>query len=163
LSDYFEGPTAIAIAYGIHLLGQILSEFQKVNPILEIKVVSLKEKCLPGGSEIFGLHAFEGGPPGAKSRRDQMPAVQIAGTIISVLQPVVGAIQLGRSISSFEWREWRGDSRWVFLNPSPTFAVPLYPLRRRPRALPVGLHKMIKIGGFFKWPMSKKLPKRLVV
>jgi large subunit ribosomal protein L10 len=95
LKDYFEGPTAIAIAYGDFVsLAKILSEFQKNQPILEIKV-GLIEGKVASPEEVKSLASL----PSKEVLLAQilggiqMPAVQVTGTIISVLQPVVGAIQ----------------------------------------------------------------------
>ena len=95
LNDYFEGPTAIAIAYGDFVsLAKILSEFQKNQPIFEIKAGLIEGKVaspeevksmasMPSKEVLFGQ--ILGGI--------QMPAVQVTGTIMSVLQQVVGTIQ----------------------------------------------------------------------
>jgi large subunit ribosomal protein L10 len=95
LNDYFEGPTAIAIAYGDPIsLAKILSEFQKNQPVLEIKA-GLIEGKVASPEEVKSLASTPSKEVllGQILGGIQMPAVQVIGTIISVLQPVVGAIQ----------------------------------------------------------------------
>jgi len=95
LNDYFEGPTAIAIAYGDPIsMAKILSEFQKNQPILEIKA-GLIEGKVASPEEVKSLASMPSKEVllaqilgGSRIIKDK-----IIGTIMSVLQPVVGAIQ----------------------------------------------------------------------
>jgi large subunit ribosomal protein L10 len=94
LDAYFEGPTAIAVCHGDPIpLAKILSEFQKTQPLLVIKVGLIEGKVaspeevkslasMPGKDVIFGQ--ILGGI--------QMPAVQVAGTIQGILQQLVGVL-----------------------------------------------------------------------
>jgi len=95
LHDYFEGPTAIAMSTGDPIpLVRILSEFQKAQPLLEIKAgwiegrVSSPEEVralasMPSREVMFGriLGSI------------QMSGMQVAGAILSALQQVVGVVQ----------------------------------------------------------------------
>jgi large subunit ribosomal protein L10 len=95
LHDYFEGPTAIAMSTGDPIpLARILSEFQKAQPLLEIKGgwiegrVSSPEEVralasMPSREVMFGriLGSI------------QMSGMQVAGAILSALQQVVGVVQ----------------------------------------------------------------------
>jgi large subunit ribosomal protein L10 len=95
LHDYFEGPTAIAMSTGDPIpLARILSEFQKAQPLLEIKAgwiegrVSSPEEVralasMPSREVMFGriLGSI------------QMSGMQVAGAILSALQQVVGVVQ----------------------------------------------------------------------
>ena len=114
LNDYFEGPTAIAIAYGDFVsLAKILSEFQKNQPILEIKA-GLIEGKVASPEEVKSLASIPSKEVllGQILGGIQMPAVQVTGTIMSVLQPVVGAIQARvdqLAASSGESGETRAD------------------------------------------------------
>ena len=94
LVDYFEGPTAVAIAYGDPIpLAKILTEFQKTLPALEIKAVLVEGKVIPP-SEVKSLASM---PPREVIFAQvlggiQTPAGQLAGTILSAVQQVLGAI-----------------------------------------------------------------------
>jgi large subunit ribosomal protein L10 len=95
LNDYFEGPTAMAVAYEDPiLLAKIISEFQKGQPLMEVKVGLFEGKVaspqevkalasLPGKEVIFGQ--ILGGI--------QMPAMQLAGTLQAALQQFLGILQ----------------------------------------------------------------------
>jgi large subunit ribosomal protein L10 len=95
LTDYFEGPIAIAISYGDPiLLAKVLSEFLKTQPSLEIRVGLIQGRVVPPeemktlatmpSREVL-LAQIMGGI--------QIPAGQIAGGILSVMQEVIGVIQ----------------------------------------------------------------------
>ncbi len=94
LVDFFEGPTAVAIAYGDPIpLAKILTEFQKTLPALEIKAVLVEGKVTPP-SEVKSLASM---PPREVIFAQvlggiQAPAGQLAGTILSAVQQVLGAI-----------------------------------------------------------------------
>ena len=94
LVDYFEGPTAVAVAYGDPIpLAKILTEFQKTLPALEIKAVLVEGKVIPP-SEVKSLASM---PPRKVIFAQvlggiQTPAGQLAGTILSAVQQVLGAI-----------------------------------------------------------------------
>ncbi len=95
LNAYFEGPTAVAVCYGDPIpLAKILSEFQKTQPLLEIKagliegrVASPEEvksmATMPGKEALFGQ--ILGGI--------QMPAMQLAGAIQGALQQFLSVLQ----------------------------------------------------------------------
>ena len=95
LSDYFEGPTAIAVSYGdpIHL-AKILSDFQKTQPLLEIKAGVIEGRVTPPG-EVKALASM----PSREIILTQIlggiqtPGIQLAGVLLSVLQQVLGVIQ----------------------------------------------------------------------
>ena len=95
LSDQFEGPTAVAISYGDPIpLAKILIDFQKTQPALEIKAVLVEGKVTPP-SEIKSLASM---PPREVLFAQvlggiQTPGGQLAGTILSAVQQVLGAIQ----------------------------------------------------------------------
>jgi large subunit ribosomal protein L10 len=117
LSDYFEGPTAIAIAYGDPVsLAKILSEFQKNQPILEIKA-GLIEGNVASPEEVKSLASMPSKEVllGQILGDIQMPAVQVTGTIMSGLQEVVRTIQarvdqLGTSSGESEGAGLNGPS-----------------------------------------------------
>ena len=94
LVDYFEGPTAVAIAYGDPIpLAKILTEFQKTLPALEIKAVLVEGKVIPP----FEVKSLAFMPPREVIFAQvlggiQTPAGQLAGTILSAVQQVLGAI-----------------------------------------------------------------------
>jgi len=94
LVDTFEGPTAVAIAYGDPIpLAKILTEFQKTLPALEIKAVLVEGMEIPP-SEVKSLASM---PPREVIFAQvlggiQTPAGQLAGTILSAVQQVLGAI-----------------------------------------------------------------------
>lgn len=95
LSDYFEGPTAVAIAYGDPVpLAKILTEFQKTLPALEIKAVMVEGMVTPP-SEIKALASM---PPREVMFAQvlggiQTPGGQLAGTVVSAVRQVLGVIQ----------------------------------------------------------------------
>jgi large subunit ribosomal protein L10 len=94
LHDQFEGPTAVAISYGDPIsLAKILVEFQKTQPILEIKAVLVEGKVTPP-TEIKSLASM---PPREVILAQvlgslQTPGGQLAGTILSAIQQVLGTI-----------------------------------------------------------------------
>ncbi len=95
LNGYFEGPTAIAISYGDPiLLAKVLSEFTKTQPSLEIKVGLIEGRVSPP-EEVKALATMP-------SREVllaqilggiQMPGGQVVGTLLSILQQVLGVVQ----------------------------------------------------------------------
>jgi large subunit ribosomal protein L10 len=95
VNDYFEGPTAVAMAYGDPIsLAKILSEFTKTQPILEIKVGVLEGRVMPPE----GVRAFASMPSrevlfGQLLGGIQVPGSQLAGTVRNALQQVLGVIQ----------------------------------------------------------------------
>ena len=95
LKDQFEGPTAVAIAYEDPIpLAKILTEFQKTLPALEIKAVLVEGKVTPP-SEVKSLASM---PPREVIFAQvlggiQTPGGQLAGTILSAVQQVLGVIQ----------------------------------------------------------------------
>jgi large subunit ribosomal protein L10 len=95
LNDYFEGPTAVAISYGDPIpLAKILTEFQKTLPALEIRAVLVEGKVTPP-SEVKSLASM---PPREVIFAQvlggiQTPAGQLAGTVLSAIQHVLGALQ----------------------------------------------------------------------
>ena len=95
LKDCFEGPIAVAISYGDPIpLAKILTEFQKTLPTLEIKAVLVEGK-VTAPSEVKSLASM---PPREVIFAQvlggiQMPGGQLAGTILSAVQQVLGAIQ----------------------------------------------------------------------
>jgi large subunit ribosomal protein L10 len=95
LNDYFEGPTAIAVAYENPVsLAKILSDFQKTQPLLEIKAGMIEGKVTPP-EEVKALASM----PSREVLLAQVlgeiqtPGVQLAGVLLSVLQQVVNVIQ----------------------------------------------------------------------
>ncbi len=95
LTDYLEGPTAIAVSKGnpISLIKTIL-DFVKTQPALEIKVGLIEgDVVVPGEMKTlasmppreFLFAQILGGI--------QMPAAQVAGTIHSLFQQVLGVLQ----------------------------------------------------------------------
>lgn len=95
VNDYFEGPTAVAMAYGDPIaLAKVLSEFTKAQPILEIKVGIVEGRVLPPE----GVKSFASMPPrevlfGQILGGIQMPGSQLAGTLVSVVQQLLGVIE----------------------------------------------------------------------
>jgi len=95
LTDAFEGPTAIAIAYGDPIpLAKILSEFQKTQPALEIKACVIEGK-VASPAEMKALASM---PPREVMFAQvlggiQAPGSQLAGVILSAIQQVLGALQ----------------------------------------------------------------------
>ncbi len=95
LNRYFEGPTAIAVSKGnpISLVKTIL-DFVKTQPALEIKVGLIEgDVVVPGemknlasmpSREVLFSQILGG---------IQMPAAQVAGTIHSLFQQVLGVLQ----------------------------------------------------------------------
>ena len=95
LNDYFEGPTAVAIAHGDPIsLAKILSDFQKTHPLLQIKA-GLVEGRVTAPEEVKALASM---PPREAILAQvlqgiQMPGVQLAGVLTLVLQQGVSVIQ----------------------------------------------------------------------
>lgn len=95
LKDYFEGPTAVAIAYGDPVpLAKILLDFQKTLPMLQIKAGLVEGKAIPP-EEVKALASM---PPREVMLAQvlqgiQMPGAQLAGVLNSVLQQVANVIQ----------------------------------------------------------------------
>lgn len=95
LSDYFKGPTAIAISHGDPVsLAKILSEFVKTQPQLEIKV-GLVQGRVASPDEIKALATM----PSREVLLAQIlggiqaPAQELAGVLTGGLQQIVGVIQ----------------------------------------------------------------------
>ncbi|MGQ9637878.1 MAG: 50S ribosomal protein L10 [Thermodesulfobacteriota bacterium] len=95
LTDYFEGPTAVALSYGDPvLLAKVLSEFIKTQPNLEIKA-GLIQGRFAGPDEIKTLATL---PSREVLLAQLMAGIQasgqyIAGALLGLLQQVVGIIQ----------------------------------------------------------------------
>jgi large subunit ribosomal protein L10 len=95
LTDYFEGPTAIAISYGDPtLLAKILAEFVKSQPALEIKAGLIQGKVTTP-EEVRSLATIPSREVlmAQVLGEIQMPGGQLAGVIQSALQQVLGVIQ----------------------------------------------------------------------
>ena len=95
LNAYFEGPTAIAVCYGDPIpLAKVLTEFQKTQPLLEIKA-GLIEGRLASSEEVKSLASM----PGKELifaqilGGIQMPATQVAGAIQAGIQQLLGVLQ----------------------------------------------------------------------
>jgi large subunit ribosomal protein L10 len=95
LGDYFEGPTAIAISYGDPiLLAKVLLEFIKTQPSLEIKVGLIEGRVAPP-EEVKALATM----PSREVLLAQIlgeiqtPGGQVMGSILSLLQQMLGIIQ----------------------------------------------------------------------
>ena len=95
LSEYFEGPTAVAVSYGDPiLLAKILSDFQKTQPLLEIKAGVIEGRMTPP-EEVKALASM----PSREVLLAQIlggiqtPGIELAGVLLGVLQQVVNAIQ----------------------------------------------------------------------
>jgi len=95
LNDYFEGPTAVAISYGDPIpLAKILTEFEKTLPALEIRAVLVEGRVIPP-AEMKSLASM---PPREVIFAQvlggiQTPAGQLAGTVLSAIQQVLGTLQ----------------------------------------------------------------------
>ena len=95
LSDYFEGPTAIAVSYGDPIsLAKILLDFQKTQPLFEIKAGVIEGRVTPP-EEVKTLASM----PSREVILTQIlggiqtPGIQLAGVLLSVLQQVLNVIQ----------------------------------------------------------------------
>jgi len=95
LKDYFEGPTAIAVAYENPVpMAKILSDFQKTQPLLEIKAGIIEGRVAPK-EEVKALASM----PSREVLLAQIlgeiqtPGVQLANMLLSVLQEMVNVIQ----------------------------------------------------------------------
>ena len=95
LNDYFEGPTAIAISYEDPIpLAKILSDFQKTQPLFEIKAGMIEGRVTPP-EEVKAMASM---PPREIILAQilggiQTPGIQLAGVLLSVLQQVLSVIQ----------------------------------------------------------------------
>jgi large subunit ribosomal protein L10 len=95
LHDYFEGPTAIAMSTGDPIpLARILSEFQKAQPLLEIKAGWIEGR-VSSPEEVRALASMPSREVmfGRLLGSIQMSGMQVAGAILSALQQVVGVVQ----------------------------------------------------------------------
>jgi len=95
LHDYFEGPTAIAMSTGDPIpLARILSEFQKTQPLLEIKAGWIEGR-VSSPEEVKALASMPSREVmlGKILGSIQMSGMQVAGTILSALQQVVSTVQ----------------------------------------------------------------------
>ena len=95
LHDYFEGPTAIAMSTGDPIpLARILSEFQKAQPLLEIKAGWIEGR-VSSPEEVRALASMPSREImlGRILGSIQMSGMQVAGAILSALQQVVGVVQ----------------------------------------------------------------------
>ena len=95
LHDYFEGPTAIAMSTGDPIpLARILSEFQKAQPLLEIKAGWIEGR-VSSPEEVRALASMPSREVmlGRILGSIQMSSMQVAGAILSALQEVVGVVQ----------------------------------------------------------------------
>jgi len=95
LHDYFEGPTAIAMSTGDPIpLARILSEFQKAQPLLEIKAGWIEGR-VSSPEEVKALASMPSREVmlGKILGSIQMSGMQVAGTILSALQQVVSTVQ----------------------------------------------------------------------
>jgi large subunit ribosomal protein L10 len=95
LGEYFEGPTAIAISYGDPiLLAKVLLEFIKTQPALEIKVGLVEGRVAPP-EEVKALATM----PSREVLLAQIlgelqtPVGQVMGSILSLLQQMLGILQ----------------------------------------------------------------------
>ena len=95
LSDYFEGPTAMAISYGDPIsLVKIVLDFVKTQPSLEIKVGLVEGKVVAPGE----MKALASMPPREVLLAQllgviQGPARQLAGGLVSTFQEFVYLLQ----------------------------------------------------------------------
>jgi large subunit ribosomal protein L10 len=95
LNDYFEGPTAVAIAYGDPIpLAKILSDFQKTQPLLQIKAGLVEGRVTPP-EEVKALASMPSREVilAQVLQEIQTPGAQLAGVLNSVLQQVANVIQ----------------------------------------------------------------------
>ena len=107
LNDYFDGPTAIAITHGDPiLLAKILSEFIKTQPSFAIKVGLIEGRIVPP-EEVRALATMPSHEVllGQILGGIQMSGGRVVGTILSILQQMLGLVQarvgqLAESISS---------------------------------------------------------------
>lgn len=94
ITDYFEGPTAIAISHDDPVsLAKIITEFVKTQPRLEIKVGLIQGRVIPP-EEIKAIATM----PSRDILMAQIlggiqgPAQEVAGVILSGLQQVLGVL-----------------------------------------------------------------------
>ncbi len=95
LNGYFEGPTAIAVAHENPVpLAKILSDFQKTQPLLQIKAGMIEGK-VTAPEEVKALASM----PSREVLLAQVlggiqaPGAQLAGVLLGVLQQTVNVIQ----------------------------------------------------------------------
>ena len=95
LNDYFEGPTAVAVSHGDPIsLAKILSDFQKTQPLFEIKGGVIEGRVIPPE----GVKALASMPSREVIFAQilgevQMPGTQLAGVLYSAVQQMVNIIQ----------------------------------------------------------------------
>ncbi len=95
LNDYFEGPTAVAVSHGDPIsLAKILSDFQKTQPLFEIKGGVIEGRVLPP-EEVKALSSM----PSQEIifaqilGEVQTPGIQMAGVLYSAVRRVLNIIQ----------------------------------------------------------------------
>ena len=95
LNDYFEGPTAIAVSQGDPIsLAKILSDFQKTQPLFEIKGGVIEGRVTPP-QEVKAMASM----PSREVILAQIlgevqtPGTQLAGVLYSAVQQVVNIVQ----------------------------------------------------------------------
>ena len=95
LSEYLEGPTAIVISQGDPIsLAKILSDFQKTQPLLEIKAGVIEGRVTPP-EEVKALASM----PSREMILTQIlgeietPGIQFGGVLLGALQQVLSVIQ----------------------------------------------------------------------
>ncbi len=95
LTDYFEGPTGMAISHGDPiLLAKILSEFVKTQPSLEIKMGLIQGRVVaPEEMKALATMPSREALLAQILGEIQIPGGQLAGGILSLLQQVIGVIQ----------------------------------------------------------------------
>ncbi len=95
LDKYFEGPTAVAIAYDDPVsLAKILSEFVKTQPKLEIKAGLVQGRALPP-EQLKALATMPSREVilGKLLGTVQGPAAQMGGVLYNALQQVLGILK----------------------------------------------------------------------
>ena len=95
LNDYFEGPTAVAVSHGDPIsLAKILSDFQKTQPLFEIKGGVIEGRVIPP-EEVKALASM----PSREVIFTQIlgevqtPGIQLAGVLYSAVQQMLNIIQ----------------------------------------------------------------------
>jgi large subunit ribosomal protein L10 len=95
LNNYFEGPTAIAVSQGDPIsLAKILSDFQKTQPLFEIKAGVIEGRVTPP-AEVKAMASM----PSREAILAQIlgevqtPGTQLAGVLYGAVQQVVNIIQ----------------------------------------------------------------------
>jgi large subunit ribosomal protein L10 len=95
LDQYFEGPTAIAIAYDDPVpLAKILSDFVKTQPKLEIKAGLVQGRAVPS-DQVKALATMPSREIilGKVLGTVQGPAAQMGGILYNALQQVLGILK----------------------------------------------------------------------